>query len=151
MRGITHTSSRPHHAYNPSKVTVSVATKQSLLDSLTRYKVGVIGKPRNGADCFSSSALATALSEVNKHLVVLPDEGQPSIKQHQKARWVYCCNPQQLVMLSTLLPQIGDELEYFYLGGMWEQWIRGVGFSLKCRLADTQPGQTHDDDMAIAR
>ncbi len=111
--------SRNHHASIPSsKVTVSVATKQSLLDSLTRYKVGVIGRPAKNADCFSSTALATALTEVNKHLVVLPDDGQPSIKQHQKARWVYCCNPQQLVMLSTLLPQIGEELEYFYLGGV---------------------------------
>lgn len=111
MRGAiaTSTSRACGHANSATKVTVSVATKQSLLDNLTRYKVGSFGRARDAG--FSSVALATALKEVNKHLVV------PAIKQHQKARWIYCCNAEQLVMLSTLVPQIGEELEYFYLGG----------------------------------
>lgn len=91
---------------------VSVATKQLLLDNLTRYKVGSFSAGRVRDAGFSSLALATALNEVNKHLV----EG-PEIKSHQKARWVYCCNAAELVGLAELMPQIGDELEYFYLGG----------------------------------
>lgn len=111
MRGIVSTSSRAC-AYATKAAPVSVATKQSLLDNLTRYKVGSFAAGRCRDAGFSSLALATALKEVNKHLV----EG-PEIKKHNKARWVYCCNAAELVMLSTVLPQIGDELEYFYLGG----------------------------------
>lgn len=139
MRSSFPTARACSHAYSQTKVTVSVAAKQSLLDNLNRYRVGSLGSRARDAS-FSSIALATALKEVNKHLSVLPDEqdeGRPAIKQHQKARWVYCCNAQQLAMLSTLVPQIGDKLEYFYLGGAYFLQTKQCGACTRTQKSHT--------------